>query len=74
MVGVHSTEARKYIEGEWTAREVKSGTKRHFWQWVKHAWLYSDLLQALKVSQEVERYVQLIELFLCVQWERGKNL
>ena len=24
------------------------GQGRHFWQWVKHTWLYSDRLQALK--------------------------
>ena len=23
----------------------------HYWQWAKHAWLYSDLLQALKEKQ-----------------------
>ena len=26
----------------------KLGQKRNSWQWAKHAWLYSDLLQALK--------------------------
>ena len=25
----------------------KLGQGRNYWQWAKHAWLYSDLLQAL---------------------------
>ena len=30
------------------ARRSKLEQGRHSWQWVKHAWLYSDLLQALQ--------------------------
>ena len=29
----------------------KLGQGRHFWEWAKHAWLYSDLFQALKGEQ-----------------------
>ena len=28
------------------ARKVESRTSKKFWQWVKHAWLYTDLLKA----------------------------
>jgi len=34
------------MEGAWT-KKAQNRT-RNFWQWLEHAWLYSELLQALK--------------------------
>ena len=46
----------KYLEkrgegpdGDWIEKaEIRTRHFRHFWQWAKHAWLYSDLLLVLK--------------------------
>ena len=35
-----------------TQREDRVTVIYHLWQWVKHAWLHSDLLQALKLNGE----------------------
>ena len=32
-------------------RRYKLGQGRNSWQWAKHAWLYSDLLPALKLRR-----------------------
>ena len=36
-------------DSEWTGK-LENGTKKNSWQRANHAWLYSDLLQALKVD------------------------
>jgi len=45
----HSGGVTQYTknEGKWTGK-VENRTRKSSWQWAKHAWLYSDLLQAVK--------------------------
>ena len=62
-------------EGKWTGK-VELGHGKGSWQWAKHAWLYSDLLHAVKEEHLAAWRSQQKDLNFCSipQWVVSQDL